>query len=309
MARATGKSKSAAATKAPPRRAPVFDVASLLKPISRANPTGESLRYEGTYDAVRKARSQDDENLPRGIWETTPKRANWVEVETLCLKALKQQSKDLQIAIWLTEAGFMRHGLGGLADGLSVMSGLMETFWDDLHPHMPEDEPEFRAAPIEWLSDQMAVRLRLLPLNLATGENARPFCLSDWQRAGQAPADDEDSDEPADEDDGPPRYRSRQQMMKAAIADPPERYRDLVLDAAEVAEQMQRMESLIDAHFRPADAPGRGTVGLSRRRRRGLRRHARGPVPGRRCNGRRLDPGGACDAGDFRTGARGPHRE
>ena len=253
MARAPAKKAgNSKAKEPPPRRQPVFDLAALMKPIKGESRTGESLRYEGTYDAVRKARSEDDENLPRGIWETTPKRANWAEVEKLCLTALRDRSKDLQLAIWLVEAAFMRHGLGGLADSLAVLNGLMENFWDDLHPHMPEDEPEFRAAPIEWLSDHLAVRLRLMPLNRPREDSGRPFCLSDWQRGGRAGPEDEAEAE----GEGRPPQRSRKQMLAAAAAEPPEHFRDMVLDIAEVGQQLERMEGLIDAGFRSVDAPG-----------------------------------------------------
>lgn len=235
------------------RRRPAWDLALLLKPISRKEPAGESLRYEGTYDAVRDARTEEDENLPRGIWQTsTRKRADWAKVEKLCLDAIGKCSKDLQLAIWLTEAAFMRRGLGGLADGLALMSGLIENFWDVLHPEMPDDEPEFRAGPIQWLSDHMAVRLRLMPLNLGRGDDVPIFCLADWQRAKQEVSEDGGGEG----DEGERAYRSRPEMQLAAVADPPRHYRDLVLDTDEVGQRLDDLVTLIDAHFEAVDAPG-----------------------------------------------------
>ena len=251
MARA--KTSPQAATEAPPRREPVIDMAPLLKPISRKQPAGESLRYEGTYDAVRAARTEDDESLPRGIWEADRKKADWREVETVCVAALAERSKDLQLAIWLAEASFMRHGLAGLADGLTAVNGLLSEFWESLHPQMEDGDAEYRAAPLQWLSDHMAVRLRLLPLNASRDEDTPPFCLADWQRSSQeAPDEDEDGEE--EPPVGP--YRSRKDMLAAARVDPLEHYRDLVLDADEVGAELDTLDRLVDAHFEPVDAPG-----------------------------------------------------
>lgn len=256
MARAGTKGRSGPKAPTPTGdRAPVFDVAGLLKPISRKLPGGESLRYEGTYDAVRAARTEDDESLPRGIWETERKRADWRQVEMLCLDAIGKRSKDLQLAIWLTEAAFMRHGLPGLSDGLAVVNGLIEGYWDGLHPEMPEDDPEYRAAPIQWMSDHMAVRLRLMPLNLARGDELPAFCLADWQRAKLARTEDEDDGDAAS-GEGAPVYRDRAEMQAAAKGDPPEHYRDLVLAIDEIGERLDDLDALIDRHFKPVDAPG-----------------------------------------------------
>ena len=255
MAKAAGRTTRDKAGSPQARRAAVFDLGKLLKPVSKKDPVGESLRYEGTYDAVRKARSEDDESLPRGIWETNLKRANWADVEKLCLSALAERSKDLQLAVWLTEAAFMRHGLRGLTDGLTAIGGLFDAFWADMHPQMPEDEPEYRAAPIEWLSERTAVRLRLMPINLAQDETIRPFCLSDWERARRsAPADDEERS--SDEQGGPGAYRNRREMLAAAAHDPMEHYRDVVLDIDEALERVAELEARIDEHFRAVDAPG-----------------------------------------------------
>ena len=75
-----------------------IDVQDLLQPIPGANPAGESLRYQGTYDRIADARREDDPNLSQGIYKSALKRADWATAEAICVEALTKRSKDLQIA-------------------------------------------------------------------------------------------------------------------------------------------------------------------------------------------------------------------
>jgi type VI secretion system protein ImpA len=40
-----------------------------------------------------------------------------------------------------------------LNDGLNLIRGLIEGFWDNLYPELEDGEAEFRAAPLEWLGN------------------------------------------------------------------------------------------------------------------------------------------------------------
>src|SRR5580658_8919484 len=75
-----------------------FNPESLLNPIAGPSPAGESLRYEGTYDKIRDARTEDNPVLAQGVWKAPLKKAQWSEVANLCLDALETRTKDIQIA-------------------------------------------------------------------------------------------------------------------------------------------------------------------------------------------------------------------
>ena len=47
---------------------PILSFETLLAPIPGENPAGESLQYEGTYDAIEKARRADD-TMDKGVWQ------------------------------------------------------------------------------------------------------------------------------------------------------------------------------------------------------------------------------------------------
>src|SRR5215212_8799384 len=101
-----------------------FDLETLLGPVPGGRPSGDSLRYEGTYDHIREARREDDPRMSRGIYESEPKRADWPAVESLAAESLSTRTKDLQLAAWLTESWTHLYGLPGARQGLRLMAEL-----------------------------------------------------------------------------------------------------------------------------------------------------------------------------------------
>lgn len=146
---------------------PVVDLEVLLQPISEENPSGESLRYSGIYDQIAEARRSDD-GLDQGEWKTEQKSADFNKVIELGVDALKTQSKDLQIAVWVAEALSRKHGFAGLRDSLILLSGLQEKFWDTLHPEIDEGDMEGRANAISWLDVQFPLAIRAVPITVVS---------------------------------------------------------------------------------------------------------------------------------------------
>lgn len=161
-----------------------FDIETLLRPVSPDRPSGESLRYEGTYDRIRDARREDDPRLSRGIYEAEPKRADWAEVEAVCLEALAGRSKDLQVAAWLLEAWLHRYGFAGVREGLRLLAGLCEVFWDDLHPQLEADgRADGRAAPFEWINEKLSLALKQVAVTAPHGADDAAYSYADWESA------------------------------------------------------------------------------------------------------------------------------
>lgn len=160
-----------------------LDFDSLLVPIEGENPSGESLRYAGPYDAIQEARRADDPNLGQGDWKRDLKVANWREVSRIATEALASKGKDLQIAAWLTEALIKQHGFVGARDGFRLLRELQERFWDTVYP-LPEDgELEVRASALEWVNDRLAVALK--ELALTKGGTGETYSLLKWEESRQ----------------------------------------------------------------------------------------------------------------------------
>ncbi|MET0402134.1 MAG: type VI secretion system protein TssA [Cystobacter sp.] len=171
----------------------------LLQPISAEHPSGRNLRYEPLYEQLREARREDDATLSQGVWQTPLKLANWGRVVELSQPALTRESKDLQLAAWLTEAWLFQGGLEGLARGLQLLTALVDRFWDTLWPELDPEDTDTRLAPLKWLDDRLPIALGRTPLVWPRAASALSF--GDWQlilrREKQGGARAEEPAEPA----------------------------------------------------------------------------------------------------------------
>ena len=158
------------------RMPPVIDFEVLLQPISEESPSGESLRYSGIYDEIAEARRADDDLMNQGEWKTDLKTADYSKVIDLGISALSTQTKDLQIAVWVSEAVARKHGFAGFRDSLLLLSGFQERFWETLHPEIDEGDMEGRANAISWLDIQFPLALKKIAITGGLG-----YSFNDWE--------------------------------------------------------------------------------------------------------------------------------
>ncbi len=159
------------------------DLDELLRPIRGDNPAGESLRYQGTYDRIADARREDDPSLSQGIYKSTLKRADWPTVEAICVEALAKQSKDLQIAGWLLESWLHLYGFAGVTNGLRLLAGLCDSFWDDLYPCLDGGDLQGRIAPFDWIEQKLSLKLKQIALTAPSEISKESYCYIDWESA------------------------------------------------------------------------------------------------------------------------------
>jgi type VI secretion system protein ImpA len=135
----------------------------LLNPIAGENPSGQNLRYAPVYDKIKEARREDDD-AAQGDWKLERKLADWPLVVKTAGETLATKSKDVQLAAWLTEALLKTQGVGGLRDGLDLLKGLIEGFWDTLYPEIEDGDAEMRAAPLDWVGGRLDRAVKDVPL-------------------------------------------------------------------------------------------------------------------------------------------------
>jgi len=134
-------------------------VARLLQPIPGADLSGRDLRYDPRLDAIKEAR-REELDLPGVV---NRKVADWPTVVSSVTVLLETETKDLQLAAWLTEALLQKQGVAGLATGLDVLRGLTDQFWETVHP-LPEDgDLELRLGPLEWVGSRLVIAVRMAP--------------------------------------------------------------------------------------------------------------------------------------------------
>ena len=138
----------------------------LLKPIPGDNPSGSNLRYAPIYAQIQEARREEDDTA-QGVWARAAKTADYPLVIKLATKTLATETKDLQIAAWLTEALTYEEGIKGLQDGLNLIRGLLQNFWDTVHPELEDGDAEFRATPLAWVGTCLDRPIKNAPITQA----------------------------------------------------------------------------------------------------------------------------------------------
>jgi type VI secretion system protein ImpA len=148
----------------------MFAASALLVPISAAQPCGADLAFSPDLDAIARARQFDDPSLAQGEWVTELKEADWGFVVDRCARLLAEQTKDLRLAVWLTEAAAKRHHMRGLAEGFRLLAGLCDRFWDlGLYPEADGGDHEQRIGNLAWILSRTRALVREMPLTEGRG--------------------------------------------------------------------------------------------------------------------------------------------
>ena len=87
----------------------------ILNPIAGDNPSGLYSRNDPVYDKIKEARREDDE-LAQGDWKHDRKLADHTLVIKLTQEVLATKTKDLQLAVWLTESLLKKNGYQGFLE-------------------------------------------------------------------------------------------------------------------------------------------------------------------------------------------------
>jgi type VI secretion system protein ImpA len=140
----------------------IFDLHALVAPLAGENPAGQDVQYSA-YDLIKEFRRSDpDPKIKRSEWSTIIATANEV---------LSTQSKDLRVAVWLTEALIREHGFPALSYGLRLLTELQTRFWENLYPQISAGDLDYRLAPIQWLTSNLPIWIGSIPLTDCEGEN------------------------------------------------------------------------------------------------------------------------------------------
>lgn len=146
---------------------PIANIESLLQPVSADAPCGVDLEYDPAFLELERI-SQGKPEQQMGSTIVPAQEPDWREVAKRTME-LFAKTKDLRIAIRLTRALFRIEGLAGLSDGLAVMRGLVERFWDGFYPRLDPDDgndPTFRVNILMELCDpaNFVDRVRTTPI-------------------------------------------------------------------------------------------------------------------------------------------------
>jgi type VI secretion system protein ImpA len=170
----------------------IIDLDRLLAPISEERPAGSDIRenssptseYQKIKTARAAARAAERNSIHDG--NTSEADEHWRSVLNLAPEVLATHGKDLEVATWYTEALIRRHGFEGLRDAFRLIEGLVETFWDDLHPMPDEDGMETRTSSLAGLNGEGSEGVLIAPIRkvaITEGDHPGPFSLWQYQQA------------------------------------------------------------------------------------------------------------------------------
>jgi len=98
----------------------------------------------------------------------------------------QNNTKDLEVASWYTEALIRRYGFQGLRDGFKLIHGLISQYWDNLYPLPDEDGIETRVASLTGLNGEGAEGVLIAPIrnvDITQGSEPAPFSFWKYQQA------------------------------------------------------------------------------------------------------------------------------
>ncbi|MCL2161132.1 MAG: type VI secretion system protein TssA [Betaproteobacteria bacterium] len=124
----------------------------LLAPVREDAPCGDNLEYDPAFTALETA-SQGKPEQQFGKTVITAVEPEWGAVAEQA-QALLQRTKDLRPALLLVRAVAHEQGLEGLLLGLQLLTGLLDRYWEQLHPRLDDDnDPTMRMNILIPLND------------------------------------------------------------------------------------------------------------------------------------------------------------
>jgi type VI secretion system protein ImpA len=133
-------------------------VEALLTPIGEASPCGDDLEYDADFTALSTS-AQGKPEQQFGDTVIPAVEPEWREVAEQS-DAILRRSKDVRAAVLLLRASTRLQGLPGFVSGLQLLTGLLDTFWDGIHPKLDADDdndPTMRLNALAPLGDESMV--------------------------------------------------------------------------------------------------------------------------------------------------------
>lgn len=179
-----------------------IDTNKLLTPIEGDNPCGPDLRYDPDYAALMElAKGKPEQEIIEGSGPSATKtivpgeEPSWSEVKRGC-EALLGRAKQLRVGLYLAVALIRLEGYPGLAQGMTLLHGLIEKFWDNLYPELDTDDPAnaalervniiaSMATTPDSFGDAVRFQNRILEAPITESVQAGRFSLRDIERAAK----------------------------------------------------------------------------------------------------------------------------
>lgn len=126
------------------------DVAELLKPISEEEPSGPDLAYDPERQMLEEA-FESSVSIDTSGGAAASSDVDWRKLARQ-IEDQSARTKDIWLAVYLCRAGARLGDLEVVEEGAQFLAGLMETFWETVHPQLEEYGFQGRKGPCESLT-------------------------------------------------------------------------------------------------------------------------------------------------------------
>jgi type VI secretion system ImpA family protein len=204
-----------------------MDVEALLLPVEADSPAGPDLSYSPSRQSIED------------VFATAPEDADWERAIAL-IEAEAPLTRDVWLAIYLARAGARAGRLDVVEQGMDLLAGLFERFWDSVHPTLDEYGIEGRKGACESLVRIGEFLAPLARVPLAVHPRLGSFSGADFERfAENGPAE--------------PGYG----QFRAAVADTsPEQLAEVVQQLRRIAAAVERADSVLSLQAEAAGQTG-----------------------------------------------------
>ncbi|MBL9081760.1 MAG: type VI secretion system protein TssA [Planctomycetales bacterium] len=175
-----------------------LDLSSLLQPVSETAPSGENLEYDPQFSELERS-AQGTAEQQYGATVIEAKEPEWSDVRKLAAE-LCERTHDLRVGLYVARANLHTSGLRGFREGLALLRGYVEQFWDTVHPQLdPDDDndPTIRVNTLVGLCDINEVLTPLKKTPIVSSRTAGRFSRNDYGIAsGELPFSGREDDKP-----------------------------------------------------------------------------------------------------------------
>ncbi len=231
--------------------AEILDFATLLAPISEAQPSGVELKSDkggmAEYTAIKSAREaaraaeRESTKAEKSQELLADAAKHWKLVADRAPQVIATMSKDLWIAAWLLEALTRQHGFAGARDGFRLIREICERYWDGIHP-APDEEgyltTVIQLAALNGTEGDGALIAPLAAIQIVEAASGTKFSGADYFYAIEA---DESMTTREKRD------RLRTELEQAMRAIPPEGFAGRLEDATACLNEFDLLTRQLDA--------------------------------------------------------------
>ena len=183
-----------------------MDIEKLLEPISGDEPCGEDIEYDQDFIDLRtEVEGQPESQVGDEVIEA--EEGDWSKVREQSIELLGR-SKNLEVALYFCVAALEKDGIKGFCEGLKLIDGICNKFWDDCYPKLDMDEHEEErfleriniieslSRPFKTPDDSLKVIERLGKAPLSDSREVGRFSLADIAvaRGDETSSEDEQED-------------------------------------------------------------------------------------------------------------------